>query len=350
MTQAPSDKLFDIIEQWELDARTRAFGSLHIGSFRTICRCDWFAHRHYMIKKSSKTTAASSSQIKRCKTKSNKTPAKVERILARMQISSDSSTIPTAIKSNTPASNNPIIATLRHAAAKALQMHPSHKTSINVDPQTDATKSTMLATLPREMRDHIYTFVGLVGINIADRRQHWSGRYNPSLAKVSQSIAAEFREHYYQNTTFIFDTRTDIPDTIAERTAHKQKARELVKTWNSWIATLDTPDVGRVRHLMFYGTKDIVRLELSTKPLKIIFTVKSKYGGELDPTCKLVEDIAKMQRNFDRNMEALNRTQIRFTSYDLGRMCQAVFDARGQLFQTGIDSLDRGAGYCGVSR
>ncbi|KAK3628138.1 hypothetical protein LTR22_022477 [Elasticomyces elasticus] len=339
MIQAPSDKILDVLEQWKLDTRTRAFDWIHIGSFRAVCNSDYVAHRHYMARKFGKIAAASPLQNKRYRKKSNKSPAKIERTLARMKISSGSSAGPTNIESNTPASIDTAVTTVDIAAAKGLQIHSPHKTSINVDSSANArNQSTTLATLPREMRDHIYSFVGLVGVNIADRRQHWSGRYNPSLAKVSQSMAAEFREHYYQNTTFIFDTRTDIPDTIAERTAHKQKARELVKTWNSWIATLDTPDVGRVRHLMFYGTKDIVRLELSTKPLKIIFTVKSKYGGELDPTCKLVEDIAKMQRNFDRNMEALNRTQIRFTSYDLGRMCQAVFDARGQLFQTGIDS------------
>ncbi|KAK4950218.1 hypothetical protein LTR10_011197 [Elasticomyces elasticus] len=325
MAQAPSDKLFDIIEQWELDTRTRAFGSLNIGIFRTICRCDWFAHRHSMAKKSGKLTAASSSQTKGYKTKSNKTPAKIERMLARMQISSDSRTI---LKSNIPASNNPIIATLKHAAAKALQLHYFHRMSINVDSPIEVTKSTRLATLPREMRDHIYSFVDVVGVNIADRRQHWSGRYNPSLAKVSQSMAAEFWEHYYKNTTFIFDTRIGLLDNMAGYPVYKQEARKLVKIWNSWMATLDTADVGRVRHLMFYGKKDIVRLELSTKPLKVTCSVKSKYGDELDPTCKLVEDIEKMQRGFDRNIAALNMRQTRFTSYDLGRMCQAVFDAR----------------------
>ncbi|KAK5736434.1 hypothetical protein LTR17_007430 [Elasticomyces elasticus] len=323
MTQAPSDKILDVLEQWKLDTRT-------------LCRSDYLAHRHYMARKFGKTAAASRLQTKKYRKKSNKTLAKIERTLARMQINSDSSAGPTTIESNTSASIDTTVTTVDIAAAKGLQIHSPHKTNINVDSPADATnQSATLATLPREMRDHIYSFVGLVGVNIADRRQHWSGRYNPSLAKVSQSTAAEFREHYYQNTTFIFDTRTGLPDAMVEQSAHKKEARKLVKTWSSWMATLNTTDVGRVRHLMFYGKKDIVRLELSTKPLKVSCSVKSKYGDELDPTCKLVEDMEKMQRNFDRNMTALNMRQTRFTSYDLGRMCQAVFDARGQLFRAG---------------
>ncbi|KAK5679453.1 hypothetical protein LTS10_008271 [Elasticomyces elasticus] len=333
MTRIPPDQIFDIMEQ--MDVRTRAFDSIHIACFRNVCRMDYRAYRRRMAKKFGKVAAASSSGSKRYRKKSE-TQAKLERMLARLQIRSDSSVGPTTIKSNIPASIDTTVTMVETTATKALQIHSPHKTSINVESPIDANnQSITLATLPREMRDHIYSFIGFVGVNIADSRQHWSNRYVPSVARVSQSMAAEFKEHYYQNATFIFDTRTDIPDTRAEYPARKQKASELVKTWNSWMTTLDTADVERVRHLMFYGTKDIVRLKLSTKPLKVTCSVKSKYGGELDPACKLVEDVEKMRRNFDRNMTALNLRQTRFTSYDLGRMCQAVFDARGQMFQAG---------------
>ncbi|KAK5686735.1 hypothetical protein LTR17_026889, partial [Elasticomyces elasticus] len=83
----------------------------------------------------------------------------------------------------------------------AVQVQTKHRTTS----RAGASKQRVTFTsLPRELRDHVYSFVESVGVNVADTHQQWA---NHPLGTVTHEIALEWRDYYLSNTIFTLDTR-----------------------------------------------------------------------------------------------------------------------------------------------
>jgi len=130
-----------------------------------------------------------------------------------------------------------------------------------------------MAKIPAELRVKIYSCVRPAPINITDKRENWS-RY--PLSEVCYETRAEFRKYYFSNRVFMIDVRGN-PD-------YHDKVDEALGKWRHWLHKLGNGDARWLNHLMFYGDKYVIRLEISRAPLNVTLSVKAKDGSALPMT------------------------------------------------------------------
>ncbi|TKA74686.1 hypothetical protein B0A55_04710 [Friedmanniomyces simplex] len=237
MTGTPPSAIHKVLGYWmgSRPSNEGEFSSTDAINLRIACRIDSIVHQRLKVKRRAKAVAAS---------KSNTAP-----------------TAPTEDK--TP-------------PAETLQLSLQKLRLANVHTLSDTTTQRLTFTgLPREIRDHIYSFVRPAPVNIQDPRQR---RSQHPLSKVSRQIEVEYREYYFSNAVFMQDTRIYPPSRFPAYIDYESgKAIQRVRaTWVKWAAELEDQDAGRLRHLMFYGDQAVVRIELSANPARAVVSVKPK--------------------------------------------------------------------------
>ncbi|KAK5679452.1 hypothetical protein LTS10_008270 [Elasticomyces elasticus] len=306
------NNIHTILIQWTLDIPTHEYDPDLI-SFRIACRSDWEAYQRYLARNYSLAGRLISWEAQRSELNSS--------ISLKQETSQDlpiqSSTVTTPSDKSTSAKG-----------VQEISLDPSSSNSKAKPQVCIPSQSIFFTTLPQETRDLVYSFACPAGVNIANPCQRFSDH---PLTKVSRAITLEHKGSYYRNTTFLFDTRSSLLDTVRSGLEYNEEACMFGKIWEDWLIALDEEDAGHVRHLAFYDKYDIVRLQLSTSPPKVVVSVKPKDDGiELED--EYLYDIGMLQDTWDRRMRHLAAKQSTFTKADLSMVCDEVFNAGGREF------------------
>ncbi|KAK5692044.1 hypothetical protein LTR97_011217 [Elasticomyces elasticus] len=308
------NKVHTILYQWTLDIPTLEY-DLDLINFRIACRSHWEQYQRYIARNHSLAGRLNLWDAERSNLNSPTSRGLGQN--TSQDLHTPSSTVPTPSDKSTSTK-----------ATQELSPNPSSSNS-KAKPQVCVpSQSIFFTTLPQETRDLVYSFACPAGVNIANSCQRFSDR---PLTKVSSAIALEYKGSYYRNTTFLFDTRSSLPDTVRSGLEYIEEACRFGKIWEDWLSTLDEEDAGHIRHLVFYDKDDIVRLELSTTPLKVVVSVKPK-DDRVELEDEYLHDIGILEDTWDRRMRHLAAKQSAFTKADLSRMCDEVFDAGGREF------------------
>ncbi|KAK4950217.1 hypothetical protein LTR10_011196 [Elasticomyces elasticus] len=166
--------------------------------------------------------------------------------------------------------------------------------------RTDAVKQTVpFTSMPREIRDHIYSFVQPIGVNVADDRQQFG---NHPLSTVCKQVSLEWRDYYHSNTTFILDIRSEFDFRRAKNSKEKHKA---TKPLREWLENMSEREAGRLRTLTLYGWNDIVRIEISVRPLTVTVTCEPNRDQKVDE--KWTDGVARLQKLIDTFRTIVNK-------------------------------------------
>ncbi|KAK4893386.1 hypothetical protein LTR27_008282 [Elasticomyces elasticus] len=243
-----------------------------------------------------------------------KTVVELSRLPSRVEQGS------TALKTAPVASSDTAIDAKGMKSAAAAQSAVQVQTKHEIATRAGALKKRVTFTsLPRELRDHVYSFVESVGVNVADTRQQWADH---PLSTVSHEIALEWRDYYLSNTTFTLDTR-GASDFQREKT--DIEAHRVMRPLYDWLEYWSDEEVGRLRTLKLYGYHDIVRIEISVRPLAVTVTCQPKLGQQVDD--KWIGGVAKLQRLVG-GFPLLGGPKDRFTAAYIRQICRLVVDVR----------------------